>query len=183
MKKIWGIYSLVGGFLFAEMVMSLAAAEPAWKAGTAKANITPEQPMWLAGYGTRTNPADGKLMDLWIKVLALEDAGGHRGVILTSDLLGIPQSIYQHSCQSLKAKFDLAPEQIVLSASHTHCGPVLRGALYDIYPLDDHQRELIEQYSTKLEGQIVETLIWPGALADLSAGHGGGGTRDERDLR
>lgn len=120
----------------------------------------------MAGFASRTNPADGKVMDLWIKVLALEDASGHRAVILTSDLLGIPRNIYQNTCASLKEKFGLAPEQIILSASHTHCGPVLRNALLDIYPLNETQFELIEKYSEKLEEQIVETV--GRALEDLT---------------
>lgn len=147
-------------------LFSTRAAEPGWKAGTAKANITPEPGMWMAGFASRTNPATGKLMDLWIKALALEDAKGHRAVILTSDLLGIPQNIYQHTCASLKEKYGLAPEDILLSASHTHCGPVLRNALYDVYPLDAKQHELIENYSAKLEAQMVETI--GRAFADLS---------------
>jgi hypothetical protein len=142
------------------------AADALWKAGVAKANVTPNQPLWLAGYGGRDKPADGKAMDLWIKVLALEDARGHRALILTSDLLGIPQNIYQHTCAALKTKFDLDASQILLSASHTHCGPVLRGALYDIYPLDENQRTLIEGYSRELETKIVETATR--ALADLA---------------
>ena len=154
------------------------ADQPLWKAGTARANITPTQPLWMAGFGSRTNPAAGKFMDLWIKVLALEDARGHRAVILTSDLLGFPQSIYQHTCASLKAKFALEPDQILLSVSHTHCSPVLRGALYDVYPLDAAQIALIDQYSTDLELKIVATV--GKALADLAparltAGQGSAG--------
>ncbi len=144
----------------------LNAAEATWKAGTARTIITPTERLWLAGYGSRDKPADGKLTELWIKVLAVEDARGHRAVILTSDLLGIPQSIYQRTCAALKEQFGLAPEQIILSASHTHCGPVLRGALYDIYPLDDAQRTLIEQYSEVLESKMVETT--GKALAELA---------------
>jgi hypothetical protein len=120
----------------------------------------------MAGYGGRERPPEGKVMDLWIKVLALEDSRGHRAIILTSDLLGIPQSIYQNTCASLKSKFDLNPDQILLSASHTHCGPILRGALYDIYPLDDHQKDLIGQYSSELETKIVETV--GRAIADIA---------------
>src|SRR5205814_219262 len=131
----------------------------------ARANITPPDGLWLAGYASRDKPAEGKVMDLWIKVLALEDQQGHRAIILTSDTLGIPQSMYQHICAALKQKFQLQPEQIVLSASHTHCGPVLRNALYDMYPLDDRQRSLIEKYSSELETQILETA--GKALADL----------------
>jgi hypothetical protein len=149
------------------------AAEQFWKAGTARAVITPTQPIWLAGYGGRDKPADGKVTELWIKVLALEDADGHRAVILTSDTLGIPQSIYRSTCAALKEKFGLVPEQIMLSASHTHCGPVLRGALYDIYPLDDKQRALIEAYSNQLESKIVETV--EKALNDLAPARLAGG--------
>ena len=63
----------------------------------------------------------------------------------------------------------------MLHASHTHCGPVLRGALHDIYPLDDQQRKLIEEYSARLERGIVETVgraIGDLAPARLFAGQG-----------
>ena len=155
-----------GLFSFLLALPQSNAAEALWKAGAAKAIITPTQPLWLAGYGGRERPAEGKVTELWIKVLALEDARGQQAILLTSDLLGIPQSVYQRTSATLKEKFGLAPEQIILSASHTHCGPVLRGALYDIYPLDEKQRSLIEEYSAELEAKIVEAT--GKALADLA---------------
>ena len=142
------------------------AEDPTWKAGLAKAVITPTEALWMAGYGGRDRPAEGTLHDLWIKVLVLEAADGHRVVVLTSDLLGIPQSIYEHTLQELKGKFDLDPADIMLTSSHTHCGPVLRGALSDIYPLDDGQIRLIDRYTTRLEGQIIDCVAR--AVADLS---------------
>jgi Neutral/alkaline non-lysosomal ceramidase, N-terminal len=145
---------------------SLLLGEESWKAGVAKADLTPSEALWMAGYASRERPAEAKLMSLWIKVLALEDAEGQRGVILTSDTLGIPQSIYRNVSGTLQKKFGLKPEQVILSASHTHCGPVLRGALYDAYPLDDNQRTLIEKYSARLETNIVEAV--GRALADLA---------------
>jgi hypothetical protein len=132
----------------------------------------------MAGYALRDKPAEGKFMSLWIKALALEDGEGHRGVILTSDTLGIPQSIYRNVSAMLQAKFALKPEQVILSASHTHCGPVLRSALYDAYPLDENQRALIEKYSTQLETNIVETVGRALAAlvpARIAAGQGSAG--------
>ena len=152
--------------------LSLPAASN-WLAGVATANITPSESMWLAGYASRTNPAQGKFMDLWIKILAVEDAEGHRAIIMTSDTLGIPQSIYQHTCAALKEKFHLEPHQILLTASHTHCGPVLRNSLYDAYPLDEQQIGLINKYSVELEKKIVETT--GKALADLAPARLAGG--------
>jgi hypothetical protein len=152
-----------------------AADQSSWKAGTARANITPSQPLWMAGFASRTKPAEGKEMDLWLKALALEDARGHRAIILSGDLLGFPQSIYQRTCAALHEKFALAQDQILLTVSHTHCGPVLRDALYDIYPLDAAQIGLIEKYSADLEAKIVETVgkaIADLAPAQLAAGQG-----------
>src|SRR5437762_1563880 len=70
-------------------VKPVEAAEGFWKAGVARCNITPTEALWLAGYGNRDKPAEGSAMELWLKVLALEDEKGHRGVIVTSDTLGI----------------------------------------------------------------------------------------------
>ena len=76
-------------FIFA---VSLPAAT--WKAGTAKANITPKQPIWMAGYGGRNKESEGVLHPLWAKALALEDAKGNRAVIIGTDTLGMTASIY-----------------------------------------------------------------------------------------
>ena len=59
------------------------AQEAGWKAGIAKAVLTPEKGVWLAGYGTK-RPPDGKLHDLWMKALALEAPNGRR-VVLAED--------------------------------------------------------------------------------------------------
>jgi neutral ceramidase len=147
------------GIVFVLWVVQLAfAAETGWKAGTATADITPNQPQWMAGYGNRTRPAEGTLHPIFIKVLALEDASGHRAIVLSSDLLGIPQTIYDKTCATLKQRFGLERAQIMLNASHSHCTPVLRGALYDAYPLPEEQKPIIERYSTELEAKIVETV-------------------------
>jgi len=139
-------------------VPPLSAQEATWRVGLAQAKITPEEPIWLAGYGGRDRPSEGVLHDLWIKVLALESADGQRAVVLTSDLLGFPQKMYERICAELKARCNLEPAQVMLTASHTHSAPVLRDALYDIYPLDDDQTARIEQYSVGLEKTIVETI-------------------------
>jgi hypothetical protein len=134
------------------------ADEALWKAGSASAVITPQENLWMAGYGGRKAPADGKIHDLWLKVLVIEARDGHRGVIVTTDTLGIPQSIYNNVCAELKQKFDLERSQIMLNASHTHCGPVLRGALHDIYPLNEERIAQINKYSDELEQKLVNAV-------------------------
>ena len=68
-----------------------AVQEPTnWKAGIASTAITPDEPMWMAGYAARNKPSEGKIHDLNAKVLILEDAQSTRLVIVTVDLIGIP---------------------------------------------------------------------------------------------
>src|SRR5262245_21449611 len=102
----------------------LAAAAPAWsrqkadapwKAGAAKVKITPEKLMWMSGYGGRTMPAEGTLQDLWAKALVVEDPGGKRVVLVTTDLVGVPRELSVAVCAALKQKHGLPREAVLLS--------------------------------------------------------------------
>ena len=118
------------GLLAASVV---PAAEPTWKAGTARIKITPEEPLWMAGFASRDHPAEGKLHDLWIKILVLEAADGHRGLIVTSDVCGISKATYETLCRELEKRCGLARSEIKFTYSHTHSGPALGECLQDYY--------------------------------------------------
>jgi len=142
------------------------AEESAWRVGIARAKITPEEPLWMAGYAARNHAAEGTLHDLWVKAMALEAPDGGRAVIVTSDLLGFPRKLSERICAELKSRCGLERSRIMLTSSHTHSGPVLEDALLDIYPLDDSQREMIARYSARLEKTVVATVAE--ALANLA---------------
>lgn len=144
--------------LWAATAWAAAAAEPVWKVGQARTKITPQKLFWMAGFAARTRPAEGTLHDLWLTALALEDQEGRLGVVVTADLLGFPKWLYDSVCRQMHAQHGLQRHQIMLLASHTHSGPVLRDALQDIYPLDDAQRALIAEYSAWLEQAVVNTM-------------------------
>ncbi|MEQ9439242.1 MAG: neutral/alkaline non-lysosomal ceramidase N-terminal domain-containing protein [Cyclobacteriaceae bacterium] len=129
--------------------------ELGWKAGTARVVITPNQSMWMAGYAARDHPSEGTLHDIYAKALALEDASGNRAVLVTADLASIPKHLSDHVRDRLEASYGLSRAQVLLNSSHTHTGPVLQNALSDIYPLDEPQLSLVEQYTTDLADQMV----------------------------
>ena len=154
-------------FLLAYLVLSSVAMgeKLPWKAGTAKAVITPKKKVWLAGYGYKREP-EGKLHDIWVKALALEDGAGHRSVLITSDLMGIPRHLYESVTQKLMDRLQLKRSQILLTFSHNHCGPRLSDDLVDYYPKDSTQTELVKEYTVILEDKIIETV--DRAFKDLS---------------
>lgn len=129
-----------------------------WKAGVAKVVITPSQSMWMAGFASRTGPSKGKIHDLWAKALALEDAGGQRSVLITTDLLGFPKMISDTIRKTLENRYHLSKAQIILNASHTHSGPVLSTALSDIYPTNAEDEKKIQANSVWLTSQIVSLV-------------------------
>jgi neutral ceramidase len=124
------------------------------KAGLAKAVITPEKAVWLAGYGTKRVPA-GKLHDLWMKALALEDADGKRAVLITSDFQGVPKSMSDRAFERMKKEHGLAREQVMFTFSHNHCGPRLGDDLIDYYPIEAEQVELVEEYTNLMIDKVV----------------------------
>ena len=129
-----------------------------WKAGVARVIITPKESMWMAGFASRIRPSEGKLHELWAKALAFEDAEGKKAVLITSDLSGIPKSISDTIRNRLEKSYQLSRSEIIFNTSHTHSGPVLQDALWDLYPLDENQKELIRTYTLKFENQIVEMV-------------------------
>jgi neutral ceramidase len=118
----------------------------------------PEQPFWQGGFASRTKPAEGKLHDLWVKVLAIEDARGRKAVVVATDMLGFPKLLADSVCDRVEKEFALPRSQILLSSSHTHSGPVLSGSLTTVYPMDEQQWAISEQYTLALEQTIVKTV-------------------------
>jgi hypothetical protein len=133
----------------------LPARAQGWKAGVVKVAITPEGPMWMAGFAARSHASEGKLHDIWAKALALQDAEGKQAVLITTDLLGFPKAISDEIRRQIEVKFKLSKAQIILNSSHTHSGPVLGAALPDIYPIDATEQKKIDAYSIRLTEQIV----------------------------
>jgi len=125
-----------------------------WKAGVARAVITPEKAVWLAGYGSKRSP-DGKLHDLWMKALALEDTAGHRAVLITSDFQGVPKGMSDRAFEQMEQKFGLKREQVMFTFSHNHCGPRLGDDLVDYYPIEAEQVQLVAEYTSLMVTKVV----------------------------
>jgi hypothetical protein len=142
-----------------------APPPPSWKAGVAVRVITPAEPMWLAGYANRTRPAEGKLHDLHVKALALQDPSGARLVLLTADLLAVSRSLSEAVAAEVRRRTGLPRERLMLAVSHTHCGPVLRDSLADMYDLPAEQARKIGPYTDRLRGWMAEVVVK--ALTDL----------------
>jgi hypothetical protein len=139
-------------------VPALGAADAEWKVGLAQVKITPERPVFLAGYASRNKPFTKVESDLYAKALALEDNQGHRVVLVTSDLVGFPAAVAEPICQRLRDKAGLKREQILLNSSHTHTGPMLLLQASDTDGLTAGELQRNVEYTRQLQDKIVDLV-------------------------
>jgi len=136
-----------------------------WKVGLAKVDITPQNPLWLAGYASRTKVSQGAIHPLWAKCLYFQDAMGNSSVLLTMDVVGINKEFSQQVRDEISKKTSIPLSNILINCSHTHSGPVLDGVLSGIYPLTEANKQEIIKYGNWLKGKLVQLTL--GALQDI----------------
>lgn len=152
-------------FVLLLCVTTASAADPAFKAGVAKATITPTEYMWMSGYGSRTKPAEGKAHDLFAKAVALEDVAGKRLVLVTTDLIGLSKAVTDDVFAGVAKETGLKREQVMFNSSHTHCGPVIADNLTVMFDLTPAQIKQITDYTATLRKQLKDLIL--AAVADL----------------
>ncbi len=145
---------------FFALRFDVPAADPevTWKAGFAAEKITPEKPLWMSGYASRTAPADGKDTDLWAKAMVLHSPDGVRLVLVTLDLVGIDRELSREVCRQVMARHKLPREAIILATSHTHCGPVVGSNLRGMFFFDEDQQKLVDEYSRQLPAKVLKVV-------------------------
>jgi hypothetical protein len=151
--------------LAATILVPAVSHAASWKAGIAVEVITPAEPMWLAGYASRTKPADGKEHDLHVKALALEDPEGSKFVLLTADLIGVPRLLGEAVAAAVQKRSGLPRERLMLTISHTHCGPAIADNLSDMYLMPESEAAKIGPYTDSLRKKMIDVIVK--ALAGL----------------
>jgi len=159
-RKAFGMLAGAGVLLGA-----LAAGEAAqdtgadWKVAFASVKITPEQPVSLAGYASRTGPFEKVESDLYAKALCLEDRNGQVGVLVTTDLVGLRAEISENVCSRVAQSAGLKREQILLNSSHTHTGPALSLGTGGGRPDQTGNFQRNVEYTLKLQDKLVDLIV------------------------
>jgi neutral ceramidase len=141
---------------------SLRAAEPPsdWKAGVARVDTTPKEPVWMSGYASRSSPSQGVAHPLAAKALALADASDNKVVIVTCDIISFSRAFTGRVAERVTAKHNLPRENLVLFASHCHSGPTpvdnLARMTVNGVVRDKAQNNL--DYTKDLENKIVDLV-------------------------
>ena len=147
------------------LVLSLLAAavplfaqDADWKVGLARLKITPEQPVFMAGYASRDRPFASVHDDLYAKALVLVDQQGTRAALVTTDLIGLTAAIADPIRQRIEEQTGISATSVLLSSSHTHTGPALS---LDPTPRDGRSLADTERtvaYTRQLQDKLVQVV-------------------------
>ena len=131
----------------------LAAQGADWQVGLAATDITPTEPLPMAGYAAREAPFESVADPLFAKALAIQDENGGRALLITADLLGFTRERSEAICARLQESTGIQREQVILNASHTHAGPLVAGSL--LTRAAPATRREIDRYIQEMESKIV----------------------------
>ncbi|MHC4996146.1 MAG: neutral/alkaline non-lysosomal ceramidase N-terminal domain-containing protein, partial [Planctomycetota bacterium] len=149
-----GLLTLIGVGVFC---MPIDAAETDWRVGVASVDITPSKPMLMSGYANRVDPFKSVGTRLFAKAMAFEDRDGARGVIVTADFIGFAEEVSSVICRRITEATGLGREAILLNASHTHNGPMVRRKVN--LTLRNDQRDAVSVYTDWLIERVSDIAI------------------------
>jgi len=157
---------LVAGTLGSAAAERQGSARPAeMLVGVAAIDITPDEPIRLTGYGNRTAPTSDIRQRLRAKALAFGGGRTRPSVLIASDLIGVPRHVAAELARRLR-KGDIRREQLAVTSTHTHTGPMLGGTLPFIFgaPIPPEHQAASERYTTQLIDRLERVAL--AALAD-----------------
>ena len=138
--------------LFALLCAQLTAAE--FRLGRAAVQVTPPVGIPMAGY-YNIRLAEGTHDELWAKALVFEQEGS-RAAIVVCDLIGFESPLVRAARQAIEKATGIAGERVMISTTHSHTGPVLRGrALTNV---EGRTRQISEDYLKLLPVKIAEAV-------------------------
>lgn len=159
-------------------IVHAADEQPPWKVGLASAKVTPDEPVRMAGYGSkeREQLSQGVASDLFAKAIAIEDEVGNKALLITTDVIGLTAAVSEPLYPRIMETTGLKREQILINSSHTHTGPAIGLDEDKLEYLNDpeHIKGTI-RYTRELSDQIVtlsEQAVQRLAPAELSWGVG-----------
>ena len=138
-----------------------------YQLGVAKVDITPRHPIRLNGFGGRRAESEGVREPIWAKAIAVQSATGEPHVLLTCDILGVPDRYVDEIVRRVSAKRPLKRENLVVSSSHTHCGPMLEGENVTLFgvPIPDEHLSSIARFTKEFLDKTEKVVLE--ALADM----------------
>ena len=130
-----------------------------WKIGVAKRDVTPIEPVLLAGYGSRTAPSDGIDTKLWARALVIAVQYPH--LVMAVDNCGVPAEMVERVYERVNRRQEIERSRFVICSTHTHNAPTLPGYAPVLWAerYSDEQWAAVQRYAQTLEEHLVALAL------------------------
>jgi hypothetical protein len=136
-------------------IMCAAMVSTAWsgelRVGTAAVPITPPVGIPMAGYYSERG-AEGVHDDLHAKAIVME-TGGATAALVALDLITTPRDLVEEARQEIERVTRVRGASVMISATHTHTGPIL-----DRKSAFVGKSDLVARYRAELPAKIAEAV-------------------------
>lgn len=137
-----------------------------WEAGAAKVDITPSEPIRMAGFPARDKLSQGVRQPIFARALALKDERGRLAVIATLDLATIDREMAEAIADRCRAGQGIERARLVVNVSHSHSGPIAGRALMPCYKLTPSEAKAVARYTETVIDKTVSAV--EGAVRGLA---------------
>jgi hypothetical protein len=138
---------------------SMASGDDPVLVGVAKIDITPQTPVRMYGYASRTTESEGIAGRLHAAALVIgADDGEGPTVLLTVDCGAVPTELSDAVLRRIQATHPVKPERFMLCHSHNHSGPNLKGMSSITGQEHEHLAQYAQYLSARLE-QVVRSAL------------------------
>jgi neutral ceramidase len=126
-----------------------------FRAGVARRDITPTEPIYLSGYASRNKASEGVDQPIFARALAIEDSQGTKVVLVTIEVVGVTREFTESIADRLKTEHGIKRECFMMIASHTHNGPAVYGNLGALLNVSAPDESVIKRHTAKMADQVV----------------------------
>lgn len=149
----------------AAVFVPVAQSAEQWQAGVSRIVITPDEFMWMSGYGGRDHAAEGKVHDLYARAAALRSPDGTTTVFISLDLIGVPIKMVKVVSAAIEQQHRIPRAGLMFACSHTHCGPALDDKLSHMLAMKDDDWAQVRKYQAVLDQKVIKVIN--DAIADI----------------
>ena len=143
------------------LIMAVSGTLPGGAAGDfrascVKVDITPEESLWLLGYGPRKS--EGVHDRIYHRIAAMDD-GEMQFFLVSSDLAAISPAFYEQFCRELEQETGIRSEQVWWTLTHTHSAPEVGspGLIMSMQP-ERFSHEPNPEYSESVKARLIEGI-------------------------
>lgn len=135
---------------------------PSFHIGISHVDITPTEPVWLAGFASRNHsPSHAQLLHPYVPLTARALAIFSQNVtvvIVSLDIIAIPKNLSSQIYKAAAQRYRLNTATLRLCVTHTHSGPVIADSLAPLSPTNADDLARIDRYERVLFNSVIDAI-------------------------